>query len=451
MDSSRKSILLINPWIHDFAAYDFWSKPVGLLYLASLLRNNGYHVHYIDCLNPCHPETKHETHVKPPKRRPSGDGRYPKENIPKPEPLRDIPKRYSRYGITPRTLKNELLQIKKPDLIFVTSMMTYWYPGVFETIELIRQNIPDVPVILGGNYATLCPEHAAKWSGADMVISGEGERSINKLLKDLLGNDLHFIPDIKNLDSYPYPAFDLISRKDQVPIMTSRGCPYRCTYCASHLLSDGFRVRDPVKVVDEIEFWNRQYGIKNFSFYDDALFVNSKDRATPMLKEIIRRKLDCDFHCPNGLHLREITEELSNLMFKTRFKTIRFGFETASIKRQAETGGKITNDETREAITHLRNAGYKTKETGMYILCGLPGQTAFEVRESINFIKSCGARPVIAEFSPIPGTPIWDEAVKASPYNISEEPLFHNNTLLPCQGEQPTYEMYIELKKLTRI
>jgi len=450
VNSSPKSILLINPWIHDFAAYDLWAKPVGLLYLASLLRNNGYNVHYIDCLNPYNPELRHEPGIKLQKRKPSGDGKYPKENIPKPEPLRDIPRRYSRYGITPRIFESELLQIKKPDLIFVTSMMTYWYPGVFETIELIRQNTPDVPVILGGNYATLCPEHAAKWSGADMVISGEGERSINKLLKDLLGNDLQFIPDIKNLDSYPYPAFDLISHRDQVPIMTSRGCPYRCTYCASHLLSDGFRVRDPIKVVDEIEFWNRQYGITNFSFYDDALFVNSKERVIPMLKEIIRRRLECDFHCPNGLHLREISEELSNLMFKARFKTIRFGFETASIKRQFETGGKITNDETKEAITHLRNAGYKTKETGMYILCGLPGQAASEVRESINFIKSCGARPVITEFSPIPGTPIWDEAVKASPYNISEEPLFHNNTLLPCQGEQLTYEMYLELKKLTR-
>jgi radical SAM superfamily enzyme YgiQ (UPF0313 family) len=232
--------------------------------------------------------------------------------------------------------------------------------------------------------------------------------------------------------------------------MTSRGCPDRCTYCASHLLNGSFRVRDPIKVVDEIEFWNRQYGIKNFSFYDDALLVYSQDRSIPMLKEIIRRKLHCDFHCPNGLHLREITEELSNLMFKARFKTVRFGFETSSVKRQLETGGKITNDETTETIIHLRNAGYKTEEIGIYILCGLPGQTDEEVCESINFIKSCGARPVIAEFSPIPGTQIWEEAVKASQYNIVEEPLFHNNTLLPCQGEKLTYQMYMELKKLTR-
>jgi len=66
------------------------------------------------------------------------------------------------------------------------------------------------------------------------------------------------------------------------------------------------------------------------------------------------------------------------------------------------------------------------------------------VRDSIKFIRSCGAKPVIAEFSPIPGTPIWEEAVKASPYDIEKEPLYHNNTLLPCRGKDFTYEMYRE-------
>ena len=158
----------------------------------------------------------------------------------------------------------------------------------------------------------------------------------------------------------------------------------------------------------------------------------------------------CSFHCPNGLHLREITGEMSNLMFRAGFKTIRFGLETSSVKRQIETGGKITNEELREAAAHLKNAGYRSGDIGVYLLCGLPGQAASEVRESINLVKSCGARPIIAEFSPIPGTPIWEESVKTSPYNISEEPLFHNNSLLSCRGEGLTYEMYRELKILAR-
>ena len=72
------------------------------------------------------------------------------------------------------------------------------------------------------------------------------------------------------------------------------------------------------------------------------------------------------------------------------------------------------------------------------------------MRDSIDFVRSCGGRPVITEFSPIPGTPIWKEAIETSPYNIEEEPLYHNNTLLPCRGEEFTYGMYQELKDLAR-
>jgi radical SAM superfamily enzyme YgiQ (UPF0313 family) len=442
----RKKILLINPWIHDFAAYDFWSKPIGLLYLASILRKNGHDIRFIDCLNPHHPAMKNESRIKIPKRRQWGNGKYPTEAIEKPDRLRDFPRRYNRYGITPQVFKEELLKSKTPDMVFVTSMMTYWYPGVFEVIDITKGMYPDSTIVLGGNYATLCTEHAMYHSGADMIITGEGEKHLRKLCD--LSN---FVPDFKNLDSYPYPAFDLLSSIDQIPIMTSRGCPFRCTYCASHLLNDGFRTRDPMSVVDEIEFWNKTQGVINFSIYDDAFLVDSAHRAVPIMKEILRRQLKCHFHCPNGLHLREITDDVSRLMFLSGFKTVRFGFETSSIRRQLETGGKVTNDETVTAIENLKNNGYRSGDIGIYILCGLPGQSAQEVRESIAFIRSLGARPIIAEYSPIPGTGLWNEAIALSPFNIREEPLFQNNTLLPCRSEILTYEMYRALKNEMRM
>ena len=440
----QRKILLVNPWIHDFAAYDLWAAPLGLLALASTLKKNGYEVTLIDCLNPLHGK------IRTPKRISSGRGQFFKEEIVKPEALKDFPRKYSRYGIPPALFERDLFGIPRPDAVFVTSMMTYWYPGVFEAIEAVRRVLPGIPIILGGTYATLCTDHATRHSGADIVAAGAGEETLPGILKDLFNDTPSFIPDMNDLDSYPYPAFDLYSQRDQVSVMTSRGCPLRCSYCASHILNGGFRTRDPMAVVDEIAFWNRKFGVRNFSFYDDALLIEPGGRAIPMLEEILKRGLNCTFHCPNGLHLRDMDTALASLMFRAGVKTIRFGFETASVRRQTDTGGKITNEETKDAVASLMKAGYQGNDIGLYILCGLPGQSASEVRSSIDFARSCGGKPVITEFSPIPGTPIWEEAVGASPYDIVREPLYHNNTLLPCRGEEFTYGMYQELKTLAR-
>jgi radical SAM superfamily enzyme YgiQ (UPF0313 family) len=444
------SILLINPWIHDFSAYDFWYRPLGLLSLASLLRMNGARISWIDCLDPDHPDMRHEPHVRMPKRKKSGAGTYASERIPPPPPLGGIPRHYKRYGITPHIFQNTLNSIPRPDVIMISSMMTYWYPGVFDTIRHVKTTFPGVPVVLGGNYVTLCPEHASL-SGADFCLSGPAEASVPSLLKNLLNIDMALLPDIQDLDSYPYPAFDLIRKPDCVPILTSRGCPYQCSYCASHILNDRFLRRNPFRVVDEIEYWYYRFGIQNFSFYDDALLVNPPEMALPLLHEIIRRRLPVQFHCPNGLHMREITPELSSLMHRAGFQTIRFGFETSDSNRQKKTGGKINNDEFKESIKHLKHAGYRADDIGVYILCGLPGQPADEIFESIRFVRSTGAHPLLAEYSPIPGSDLWIDAITSSPYPIDTEPLFQNNTLLPCKSASLTYEMYQTLKLMTRL
>jgi hypothetical protein len=445
-----RHILLINPWIYDFSAYDLWYKPLGLLSLASLLRIHGAHVTFIDCLDSDDPAICHEQPVTMPKRKPSGEGSYAAERIPKPPPLKSVPRNFHRYGMTPRAFQNALKAVPRPDLIMITSMMTYWYPGLFDTVSMVKRTYPSVPVVLGGNYVTLCPEHAPL-SGADFCLPGPGESSLPPLLNDLLGMNMPIFSDEQNLDSYPYPAFDLIRPLHYVPLLTSRGCPYRCSYCASHLLNPSFRRRDPFLVADEIEFWHTRFRVDHFSFYDDALLVDAEEMAIPLLQELIRRRLPVQFHCPNGLHLRQITPELSLLLYRSGFRTIRFGFETSNPIRQKDTGGKVSNSELVEAIGHLKRAGYRSRDIGIYILCGLPGQPADEVRESIRHVQSSGARPILAEYSPIPGTDLWRDAVASSPYPIAEEPLFHNNTLLPCKSASLTHPIYQGLKRMTRI
>ncbi|GAB6267984.1 MAG: B12-binding domain-containing radical SAM protein [Smithella sp.] len=441
-----KKILLINPWIHDFAAYDFWIKPLGLLYLGGLLRQNGHKVHFIDCLDPYHPAMPPEDHKRP-KRHSYGNGKFFRQIISTPDALKMYSRNYCRYGISPEVFREELKNKQDTDIVLITSMMTYWYPGVFEVIKILKDALPQVPIVLGGKYATLCHDHAVKFSGADFIIAGAGEKLILQLFHKIFDEKPLFIPDENNLDSYPYPAFDLINKIDQLPLITSRGCPYHCSYCASHIFNDKFRRRDPVKVADEIEYWQKISGVENFSFYDDALLVNPEEMIIPLLHGLKKRNLSCKFHCPNGLHLREINEELSELLYISGFKTIRFGFETSDLKRQLQTGGKVKNEELYNAVSHLKKAGYKTDEIGIYLLCGLPGQKAREVIDSIEFVQECGAKPVLAEYSPIPGTKMWTEAVASSSFDIQGEPLYHNNSLLPCRNDDFSYTVYEKLKK----
>ncbi|MCX5895541.1 MAG: radical SAM protein [Proteobacteria bacterium] len=447
---SAPLILLINPWIYDFAAYDLWVKPLGLLYIASLLRKHGCGVHLIDCLDPYHPALKQEHRIKQFSRKETGQGHFFNEEIAKPDALKNIKKKYKRYGIAPSLFDRELSALPRPAAVLITSMMTYWYPGVFEAIRRVKSVYPDVPVILGGVYATICREHARKFSGADSIVSGPGESEVLKILQALTEEKLFPVPDKWDSDTRPFPAYDLITNKKALPILTSTGCPFRCTYCASAYLNPVFKQRDPHQVVDELEFWITHEGTTDFIFYDDALLFNTEQHAIPILKEVIKRKLAVRFHCPNGLHIRYITQPVADLMMESGFKTLRLGFEFADTHLQQKTGGKVSGEEFINAARILKQAGFSSQEAGVYILAGFPGQDSKEARNTIHLVKEHGLKPIMAEYSPIPGTALWEKAVASSPFPLADEPLFHNNTLLPCQSEKFTMEDLNMLKQEAR-
>jgi radical SAM superfamily enzyme YgiQ (UPF0313 family) len=245
----------------------------------------------------------------------------------------------------------------------------------------------------------------------------------------------------------PYPAFDLYPQLGYVCISTSEGCPFHCTYCASPFLTKGFVRRDPFKVVEEIEYWTSKYHINNIAFYDDALLIEPSHHFIPMMREIIRRGIQCNFHAPNGVHIREIDEEVAGFLFRGGFKTLRLGFETSDEVNQIETGGKVDNHEFLRTIKYLKRAGYSSEEIGVYIMAGLPGQRVVEVEESIAFVKDSGGKPILVEYSPIPHTPLFEKAKKMSLFDLENEPLFHNNSILPCQWEGFTLEDYKRLKE----
>ena len=127
-------------------------------------------------------------------------------------------------------------------------------------------------------------------------------------------------------------------------------------------------------------------------------------------------------------------------------KPFASGLETADETLQAETGGKVDNADFRRTVRNLKSAGYKGEEIGVYLLAGLPEQKASQVADSITFVKETGARPILVEYSPIPGTAMFAKAKRASPFDLESEPVFHNNSILPCQWEGFTWKDYRKLK-----
>ena len=438
-------ILLVNPWIHDFAAYDFWAKPLGLLSLTAMIRSHGFQTTYIDCLDRFHPKAPFSdpwAHY--------GRGPYLKTRLPKPPGLEDVPKHFSRYGIKKEWFKEDLDAINPPDLILVTSLMTYWYPGVFETIDCLKKKFPDTPLILGGIFATLCHDFAVKHSGADMVFSGPAEKEIIKLVSEQTG----FAPlpafDVDNPDDWPYPAFDLQRKMGYIPLLTSRGCPFSCSYCASGFLNPDHWFRHPDAVADEICFWEKKWGIKDFAFYDDALLAGHESRAEPLLEKIIKKNLNLRFHTPNAIHVREISEKMAVLLFKSGFKSIRIGLETADFQQRGEMDRKVTENEFLSAISSLKKAGFKKNQVGAYLLAGLPEMSMDAFVWSVEMAEKAGLKPVPAYYSPIPHTRMWEKAAATSRYDIESDPLFTNNAIFPCAPQDMSWDDIHRMKAVSR-
>jgi radical SAM superfamily enzyme YgiQ (UPF0313 family) len=422
-----KNILLINPWIYDFAAYDFWLKPLGLLSIAGIVeRHSRCRVNLVDCL-----ARSGRASVRCGPAKPDGRGPFPKEEVPKPPVLRGIPRRYSRYGISVDEFTAALAAAPVPDLVLMTGLMTYWYPGVQAAIDLVRRTFGGVPVVLGGAYPTLAPDHARTHSGADRIVVGPGENGILAIIREVLGDGLADDVRFPGLADLPRPSFGLMADRTWLPVLTSRGCPLRCSFCASRLLAPGFEQRDPSAVVDEIVDSSSRFGTKHFVFYDDALLMNKAGHIVPILDGVLASGAAASFHAPNGLHVREIDEDLAKLMRRADVRSIYLSQESMDDSFLRERSPKVSPGEFERALSCLEKAGYRRDAIHAYLIVGLPGQSAESVRDSVRRVRELGAVPRLAHFSPIPGTADWERLVDGGALAADADPLLHNKTVGP--------------------
>jgi radical SAM superfamily enzyme YgiQ (UPF0313 family) len=438
----RPRILLVNPWIHDFAAYDLWAKPLGLMVLGSMLRENGWETMLVDCVDPDHPS------LRPAGTSAGSRGKFHKTPLEKPEPLKSIPRSFSRYGVDVDEIRKDLEKLERPAAIVVSSLMTYWHTGLAETVELLRNIFEETPIILGGVYASLMPDHARKSIRVDEVLPGPGEFSLNEALfhwtsldpsRGRNKGDLGFSPDL-----------DLLRSVRFIPLLTSRGCPYRCAYCASRIVQPEYRRRNPVDVISEIEANIGKYKVDEIVLYDDAFLCDADKHALHILGAFASCDPQLKWHTPNGLHVSEINPKVALSMKKAGFRTLRLGLESASDDFHLASGQKTTWSDFVRAVGCLREAGFDRLDVGAYILVGLPGQSRLEIERDVEEALKAGAYPRLAEYSPIPGSTLWSQSVKTSRYPIETEPLFQNCSLLPVAEPEVNWEFLSRTRKMIR-
>ena len=443
-----KRLLLINPPVYDFAAFDLFAKPLGLLYLAAYLRKAGFHIDFIDCMDRFHPAM---AHLPMEKTRPNGTGKYYAARLEKPAILQHIPRYYYRFGMPQDILDSLVAESagRGVDAVLITSIMTYWYPAITDTIASIRKLLPDTPILLGGVYASLMPEHAQANCRPDLVVTGSDPSQTIAALEDILSFKLDGCPSPAFAD-WPAPAFDLYHDVKNFSILTSLGCCNRCDYCASRILQPTFQQASPQTVLDQVSTITRWLGDRSrydLAFQDDALLVNAANRFIPIVEGLIDTGIPYKLHSPNGLHCRLITPEIASLMYRAGFEMIRLSYEASdsSPEYQLASDNKVSDYHFQSAVQNLLAAGYQASQIEAYILNGLPGQTLEQMEASAQAVYSAGVKARLCQYTPIPHTPMFAESCRVM--NIPpDEPLLHNNTIMSARAGNISDEQFQKFK-----
>ncbi len=442
-----KKIVFINPWIYDFTAYDLWAKPVGLLYLAGItdkfVRN--VKLYYIDTLDRHSKDIREK--IKIPKPRADGRGKFHREIIEKPEIYKKIPRNYARYGFTEEIFREKIERIGEAELYMIGSTMTYWYPGVHRAIEIIKDKYPKSEVWLGGIYPTLLKSFAEKESGADFVGAGRFENHLLPLLKER-GFEVKEFPVFNNIGELPYPLYSLENTHPYLPFMTSFGCPFRCPYCASNILSGRFFQKQVDSLVEELSFYKEKYNVEHMVFYDDALLVNKKKRLLPLLRRLREKGLYFSFHTPNGIHIKELDYDTARELKDSNFKTLRLSLETGVENLVDELAPKLELDDYEKAIFNLEKAGFEKKTMETYILFGHPEQKYEDIEKTIRFIAKYKVPVKFSYFSPIPQTTDYQKLIDRGILKESDDPLIQNKIAFVYLKSNLNYDEIHELKTM---
>lgn len=395
-------IALVNPPIEDFYITGIRRQPLGLLYIASALINEGHDVSLINC----HSRKKSIMEIPP-------EFAYLVKYINHEDHLLRFPfSNYSHFGMSWQEIERQIGSVKA-ELWLVSSLFTTYYQETDRIIEIIRKKHGRVFIAAGGYHASMYPEYIIEKSGADFVIAGEGEISSFLLARAVQsGMDLEKVPGliykgeagfikndrsmIKNPDDLPLPARGLlresdfkIYRKRGVSFITSRGCPNNCSFCTGRVIwGRSCRGHSVERIISEIDHSVDKYNAGIINFEDDNLFP-SKKRGADILNAILEWKgksgKECEFTAMNGISIENLDEEIIELMNRAGFNELNISLVSHSARVQYAEKRPFDSIRFKEIARYGKNAGMNVRG---YFIMGLPEQDKVEIYNTIEFLES---------------------------------------------------------------
>ena len=358
--------------------------PLGLGYMAAVLEKNNYQVDVIDC---------------------------------------------QALKLPYEEVKSEI-ENRQPTIVGITST-TLTYKSALKIVGMAKEVCPECLTIMGGSHVTFWDEKALQeCPELDIVVRREGENTLLEIVRKIEAgksfDDTTGItfrknsqiirnpdrPYIENLDELPFPAIHLWPIESlrkyweiMFPIMSSRGCVYDCKYCSAvRMHGRKYRMRSPKNVVDEIEYYSKEFGAKRFTFADDAFTIN-QSRAKEICEQIKSRKLKIRWDCETRVD--SVTKELLLKMKEAGCTDVWFGVESGSqlVIDAMDKGFKI--EQTIKAFEWAKEVGLMTISD---TLLGFPGESRETAWETIKFVEKLEPDDVAYYIAtPYPGTPLYDE------------------------------------------
>jgi len=380
-------VLLVNPpqTFYPGSAEPAGNLPIGLMYIAGVLKKAGYSVEILDAFMGLGSVFQQ-----------SGES--------------------FQVGMPLAQIKGEIEQ-RKPDAVGIAGPFTCQIGNTIQVSRIVKEVNPKIQTVVGGPHVTLVPkEFLEEASDVDVVVMGEGEYAMLELaeafeqkrqMSEIKGiayrrnGDVSVNPTrpfIENLDELPYPAYDLVDmeyylsqnkvgyrsfQKRAISMITSRGCPFNCCFCAVHLhMGQGFRAHSAEYILDHLQYVVEKYKVEHVFFEDDNLTLNVK-RFEAICDGIIERKLRIGWETPNGVRADCLNLDLLKKMKRSGAVSVFVGVESGDQEILDRVVCKSLD--LNKVVEFAKNAKSIGLKTGAFYIIGFPGETKANMKRTVDF------------------------------------------------------------------